>query len=159
MHVRPDNLQQAELSAAAERLREALQKTGGSKRAAELSKVPLGTLNGYLAGGEMKASNVVRLARACGVSVEWLLTGGGLEPPWRRKFDVVGSGHSERQAPLIAPKIETHWLAKAIEIVDALGGARLSPRERAARIAQSYELMTAPEADIPPLPVVPPRRF
>ena len=41
------------------------------------SGVPLGTVNNYLAGGEWKVSTALALARACGVSLEWLATGEG----------------------------------------------------------------------------------
>lgn len=157
MHVPAANLQLPDRAAAADRLREAVDRNGGPKQVSDHSEVALGTLNGYLAGGEIKLSNLVRLARATGASVEWLATGGGVEPPWRRKPAVNTGMSSEPQRPLVAPKIDAHWLAKAIEIVEALGGSNLPLRERAARIARSYELLTAPDTDLPPLPGVPRR--
>ncbi|ACI51289.1 putative phage repressor [Gluconacetobacter diazotrophicus PA1 5] len=48
---------------------------GGNLKVAAASGVPLGSLNNYLAGREMKASTAFRIARACGVSLEWLVTG------------------------------------------------------------------------------------
>lgn len=157
LHVGQENLQLSERAPAAERLREAVFRSGGPSQISERSQVPLGTLNGYLAGGEMKVSNLVRLARACGVSMEWIATGHGTPPRWLRK-DAAGTLHSsELQAPLVAPAINIHWLMKAIEIVEALGGDKLPLRERAQRIANGYELLTAPEGDIPPLPPIVPR--
>ncbi len=41
------------------------------------SGVPLSTLNGYLAGRDMKVQALVDLARAMDVSIEWLATGCG----------------------------------------------------------------------------------
>lgn len=60
-----------------ERLRQAVRAAGGNQAVAEKSGVPLGTLGGYLSGGEQKLSNTVALAEACGVTVEWLATGRG----------------------------------------------------------------------------------
>jgi phage repressor protein C with HTH and peptisase S24 domain len=58
-----------------ERLRQAIRTGGGNLKVAAVSGVPLGSLNNYLAGREMKASTAFRIARACGVSPEWLVTG------------------------------------------------------------------------------------
>ena len=69
--VRASNLERENR---ATRLREAARKAGGNKEVARRSGVPLGTLNAYIAGGEMKLANAVALARACGVSLEWLAT-------------------------------------------------------------------------------------
>lgn len=157
MHVQAPNPQLDERLAIAERLRDAVKHGGGGKEISARSEVPLGTLNGYLAGGEIKLSNLLKLARACGVSVEWLATGNGSAPPWLRNLVGDNLKLRERQVDLVAPSIDTRWLAKAIEIVEALGGEKLPVAERARRIAHSYELLTAPEADIPPLPPIAPR--
>lgn len=61
----------------AERLKLAIREKGTVKQIAEVAGVPLGTLNAYLAGGEMKFSNAVALAKAVNVSVDWLATGLG----------------------------------------------------------------------------------
>ena len=153
MHVEEPNLQLAEASAIKERLREAVSRAGGGTLISKQADVALSTLNGYLAGGEIKLSNLIKLARACDVSVEWLATGGPPRPAWLRILAGDNSNFHEGQAPLGPPVVDAAWLAKAIEIVDALGGDKLPPRERARRIAHSYELLTAPEADIPALPV------
>jgi phage repressor protein C with HTH and peptisase S24 domain len=64
-----------------ERLREAVRSAGGTKAVASISRIPLTTLQGYLSGGEMKLTNVLALAKATGVSVEWLATGRGSRQP------------------------------------------------------------------------------
>ncbi|QHI96021.1 hypothetical protein GT348_07055 [Aristophania vespae] len=58
-----------------ERLKFAIQKAGGNKAVSQNSGVPLGTLNNYLAGRNMKLDAAIRLAGACGVSLEWLALG------------------------------------------------------------------------------------
>lgn len=61
----------------AERLRQTARNAGGNVALARLSGVPLGTLNKYLAGGEMKLTAAVALAEAGKVSLEWLAMGLG----------------------------------------------------------------------------------
>lgn len=58
-----------------ERLRAAVKNAGGNQHVAAASGVPLASLNSYIAGREMKAAVASRLADACGVSLEWLVTG------------------------------------------------------------------------------------
>lgn len=70
--VREPNRQAAER---AERLRHAARIAGGNVALARLSGIPLGTLNKYLAGGEMKLTAATALAEAAKVSLEWLATG------------------------------------------------------------------------------------
>ena len=86
-HVREANLGKKTRS---NRLREAVRKIGGGHEAARRSGVPLGTLNAYLAGGEMKLSNVVALSRACGFSVEWLVTGQEAASPSGQTPEIPG---------------------------------------------------------------------
>ena len=59
------------------RLRSAIKQAGGNQVVASRSSVPLSTLNGYLAGRDLKATSLVALSRACGVNVDWLATGEG----------------------------------------------------------------------------------
>ena len=49
----------------------------GSRRVAEAAGVPYTTLRGYMAGGEMKLSVLASVARACGVTIDWIAYGGG----------------------------------------------------------------------------------
>lgn len=60
------------------RLREAVRIGGGPTQVAEKSRLPLRTLANYLAGrGEPRATAIGAIARACDVSVQWLIYGDG----------------------------------------------------------------------------------
>ncbi|KXV00255.1 peptidase [Gluconobacter potus] len=69
-----------ELSERTERLKTAVRQAGGNTQVSIRSHVPLNTLNRYIAGREMKVSALVALAKACGVSVEWLAKGVEVAP-------------------------------------------------------------------------------
>jgi phage repressor protein C with HTH and peptisase S24 domain len=60
-----------------ERLRAAVREAGGTSAVAKRGGIPLGTLNNYLAGRDLRAEGLVALARATGVRLEWLATGEG----------------------------------------------------------------------------------
>ena len=60
-----------------DRLKEAVRLAGNAALVAKRIGMPPPTLNNYLGGRDMKASGMVALAEACGVSVEWLATGRG----------------------------------------------------------------------------------
>ena len=64
-----------EIQATASRLKFAIENAGGNKAVSERASVPLSTLNGYIAGRDMKGSAAARLAVACNVSLEWLYFG------------------------------------------------------------------------------------
>ena len=65
----------------AERLADAIGTDRGRlKEAAAKASVPMTSLRRYLAGQDINSGDLVALARACGVRVEWLATG---EPPMR----------------------------------------------------------------------------
>ncbi|WP_122050395.1 S24 family peptidase [Asaia bogorensis] len=67
-----------EVSDVADRLKEAVRASGGNKAVSLKSGVPLSTLNGYLAARrEMGALPAAKLARTCGISLDWLLFGEG----------------------------------------------------------------------------------
>lgn len=72
--VRPPNRQPAER---ANRLREAVHAAGGNQAVSQRSGVPLGTLNNYVAGRDMKATALIALAEATNVTLDWLATGRG----------------------------------------------------------------------------------
>ena len=74
----PDRNRQREERAA--RLREEVQRAGGVTAVARKAQIPVGTLNKYLAGRDMPAANLIALAEACGVKLEWLALG-YVEPP------------------------------------------------------------------------------
>ncbi|MDE2580108.1 MAG: helix-turn-helix transcriptional regulator [Rhodospirillales bacterium] len=67
----------SEISERAARLREAVGRAGGNKAVAARSGVPVGTLNNYLAGRDMKVGAMIALAHATHVNLEWLATGRG----------------------------------------------------------------------------------
>ena len=67
----------SEIVERAARLRQAVAASGGNKAVSARSGVPLGTLNNYLGGRDMKASPLVALAEATNVRLEWLATGRG----------------------------------------------------------------------------------
>ena len=66
---------------AGDRLRRAIKAAGTVQFIADRSGVPKGTINVYLAGGEMKFSNAIALAAATGVTLDWLATGAGPMKP------------------------------------------------------------------------------
>ncbi len=53
----------------------AVRAAGGNQVVATRADMNLSTLNRYIAGRDMKASAMIRLARACNVSLDWLATG------------------------------------------------------------------------------------
>ncbi|MCW4589394.1 helix-turn-helix domain-containing protein [Gluconacetobacter entanii] len=73
----PVSQENREVESRIERLKEAIGRGGGNLEVARNAGVPLSSLNNYVAGREMKASTAIRVARACGVSMEWLITGIG----------------------------------------------------------------------------------
>lgn len=58
-----------------DRLRVAVRKAGGNSVVSQDSGVPKRTIGRYLAGQEMKLHPLIALAKACGVTLEWLATG------------------------------------------------------------------------------------
>lgn len=64
-----------ELAERSKRLRQAVRRAGGNLAVARRAGMHLGTLNKYIAGRDMKASAMIALAQACGVSLDWLATG------------------------------------------------------------------------------------
>jgi phage repressor protein C with HTH and peptisase S24 domain len=67
----------AAVASRAARLREAVKAAGGNAAVAARAAMHVGTLNRYLAGRDMKAQNLVALAAATGVRLEWLALGTG----------------------------------------------------------------------------------
>jgi DNA-binding phage protein len=67
--------EKADNSGLLERLREAVERGGGPSKVARSSGVPLSTLNDYLAGTDIRLSRGARIAAACGVSLDWLVSG------------------------------------------------------------------------------------
>jgi hypothetical protein len=92
-----------------DRLRQAVRDAGGATLISQKSRVSLSTLHAYQGGQEMKLSQVVSLADACGVSVEWLATGRGSREksaPLGFGEPIIGIGHN---GPPDAPEIVAKW--------------------------------------------------
>ena len=65
------------LGEVAQRLKQAVESTGGPSSVSRRSGIPLATLRTYLNGRDVRLGALVALADACGVTVEWLATGRG----------------------------------------------------------------------------------
>lgn len=79
------------------RLREAITNGGGYTTIVERSGIAPASLNRYLKGAEMKIGTAMRLAAACNVSLEWLLTGaesGSALPPVMRGMETLLDGRT-----------------------------------------------------------------
>jgi transcriptional regulator with XRE-family HTH domain len=71
----PDPASDAEALQRTMRLREAVRLAGGNAVVAKASGVPLSTLSAYMDGRDLKISRAAAIAKACGVSLDWLATG------------------------------------------------------------------------------------
>ena len=71
----PDTDENWEVTERSKRLKRAVKAAGGNQAVATRARMHLGTLNRYISGRDMKASAMIDLARACGVSLDWLATG------------------------------------------------------------------------------------
>lgn len=80
-----------ETDSASERLRTAVRNAGGNQHVSNVSGVPLGTLNTYIAGREMRASTAAKIAAACGVSLDWLVSGGDATTAFANADEPSGS--------------------------------------------------------------------
>ena len=95
--------QNSEADTPSERLRRAVKNAGGNQQVAARANVPLASLNAYIAGREMRISAAYKLAEACGVSLEWLITGveSGLAlPPIMRGIEAIIDGKTGEPQPL-----------------------------------------------------------
>lgn len=163
----------------ARRLKETFKRVGGNAEVSRRTNIPVRTLGNYLAGRDMPTATAVAIADACQVRLDWLLAGRGTmvddwvpprpavpssgpEAPARGRSGAAGGGLSAPPPPPPRPPamvsgIDLQALAKAIEIVDALSSPTrpLKLAERAHRIATAYGLLTAPEDELSPLPMLP----
>ena len=137
----------------AERLRQAVRAAGGNRAVAERSGVALATVNNYVRPrGGLKMRPLAALAKACGVSLEWLVTGEQPPPGFALTAATRPPGLSEPQADLspagTVGDIDVPTLAKAIEIVAAIGEATWGddPKTMAHRIATTYAVLRKPPA-------------
>lgn len=140
--------------AAVARLRQAVRNAGGNQALAERSGVPLATVNNYVRGRHgMKMDTLAALAAACGVTLEWLVSGDGAPTPgFAPVTPAAPPGLADAPpapAPVARDAIDVPALAKAIEIVRAVtGGSALAdaPEVLARRIASAYAVLTQPSA-------------
>lgn len=110
-----------EALARASRLKQAVNAAGGPGHVSATSGVPLSTLQGYLRGGDAKISNLVGLARACGVNIAWLSTGEG---------PMVGyTVPAEPKPQISAPNLPTPMI-NADRMVAAVEGAMAAFKAR-----------------------------
>jgi hypothetical protein len=134
---------------AAQRLRAAIDRIGGNKGAIDRTGIPSRTLSAYLAGGEMKRSAVVALAKACGVNIAWLAAGEG---PMEGETQSSAAGPQAPEVNEDAPARQVHAsteldldrMAKAIEMMrmdEAMLGVPLEPRAAAQMLFTLYDHM------------------
>jgi transcriptional regulator with XRE-family HTH domain len=156
--LHPPAADQEARRAVAGRLRQAVRAAAGNRVVSERSGLPLGTINNYVSARTgMKITTLAKLAAACDVSLEWLITGDTSAPVYEYSADfeppAMAEGFGEPLAGLALPgsanEIDTAMLAKAVEIVAAIdGGAGLQddPGVVARRIAATYAILTKPSA-------------
>jgi hypothetical protein len=109
--------------AVAARLREAVRHAGGNKAVSDRSGVPTRTISAYLAGQDMKLSTVLSLAAACGISIDWLVTGRETAPP---------AAPAPSAPPALFSIVDMDLLASAIDGATAAFAARgAEPKGRA----------------------------
>ena len=117
------------------RLREAVHLAGGLLRAARASGVPSRSISRFLAGQDVKSVDLVALADAAGVTVEWLATGRG---PMRAGSP---SPSAPAQPPAQAPAPAPEHIPSFTPInVDRLAEAV----RRAARLYQERDRVPSP---------------
>lgn len=97
-----------------------LQKTaahvGGAARLAELSRVPVRTLNEYFAGRKVPTERIVALADAAEVSIEWLAAGRG---PMARARDSTTGDMAAPEGFVLVPRYEVRAAAGAGSMVQS----------------------------------------
>jgi transcriptional regulator with XRE-family HTH domain len=128
-----------------QRLREMVRTSGGAKEVARRSGVPFGTLQNYLAGGEMKFSAAIAIAEACGIRIEWLAEGRGADPG----STIVNPAPAA--AARLFSQVDVSRFAEAFDAVSSrLAGAKIKPpTERVLRAAFAlYDLMREAESPV-----------
>ena len=98
------------------RLRQAIKTSGGNNRVSEKTGIPLSTLGAYLRGRDIQSEQLIALAAACGVSVEWLATGQGPS--------AAAPAAAPPPAPALFSIVDMELLASAIEGATAAFQAR-----------------------------------
>ena len=128
------------------RLRAALRRGGGNKVVSEKSGVSISTLGGYVAGGDMKLSNLLAIAKACDVHVGWLAAGEGPMFGQPRPQLEPQKTASERPAKAFAT-IKVDMMAQALEAARETfekAGAEPLPRELVQVMLLIYDGLNKP---------------
>jgi transcriptional regulator with XRE-family HTH domain len=144
-------------AAVSARLRMAVRAAGGNRAVAERSGIPLATVNNYVRGRHgMKIEPIAAMAAACGVTLDWLVTGDEAGPSHQPGFGPHSppSGLSDSAGPsLLEPlpaeppqELDLAVLIKAIEVVQALGQMPTfqDPASLARQIASTYAVLIKP---------------
>lgn len=130
----------SDTAARTSRLRQAVDAAGRNKAVAKRAALSVGTLNNYLRGRDMPTNNLVALADACGVTIEWLATGRGPMRPGE-----AGSAAPVPPAPTpVSPKLfsimEMDLMGECLEAAfDQL--RRRNPNPSWRRVAQIAALL------------------
>lgn len=127
-----------------DRLKAAVKAAGGNAVVAKKSGVPLGSLNNYFGGREMKVPAMIALADACGVTVEWLAAGrgpmhAGDAPPQQHPAATTRAGELA-----VLRNLDVDYFRDAINMVEAEAAAEnitLNRDEKAALVAEMYDQM------------------
>jgi len=112
------------------RLRHAAKLCGGIRALGKKSGVQERTLASWLAGTEPKSRGIAAVAKAAGVSLEWLITGAGEEQP--------SGGAVATSGPLNEALLQV--VITAIEELLFERGLELTPAKKARAIALAFEL-------------------
>ncbi|RJG46475.1 XRE family transcriptional regulator [Mesorhizobium sp. DCY119] len=111
-----------------ERLRATMEGNGGQKAVSKLTGIPVNTLGNYVRGivAEPPASNLVKIAKACGVSASWLM---GLEKSGSSPIGIsAGDVEAYEGQPIVfgskAAKSHCRWrvASRALELAGYLPG-------------------------------------
>jgi hypothetical protein len=142
------------------RLRQVVRAAGGNRVVAERSGVPIATVNRYVrTNGGMKVEALRAIAKACSVSLEWVVVGDQIHlAPDPASLATMPPGFGEPPTDLTPPaanrapasagnEIDLAALAKAAEIVMAIHESsewRDNPKAMAQRIATTYAVLSKP---------------
>lgn len=135
------------------RIRRCADLAGSGDALSQKTAIPRRTLEDYLTGkSEPKAARLVAIARACGVSLDWLAAGEG---PMRREAvyttPAPNSGGVQKADPLLFKQFVNHdedlltAVVVAVEELFAEEGLNPSPRKKGQFVAALYELALADE--------------
>ena len=119
--VKPDMAyqQEADVDALPERLRSAISAAGGNAAVIASSGIKSRTLSHYLAGSaQPSARSLARLARACGVSIDWLVFG-----------TAQGGGFSEAPDMALTTIPGTFAFIPGLEVEASAGGGSVGSEE------------------------------